>query len=182
MFTIIFLGNPGKEYALTRHNAGRIIGEAVAKKLKITLEPSLKLKSLVGEGMVDGVKVRLLMPETFMNKSGDALKNLSVNHKKCLIVHDDADLPTGRLKFSFAKHDAGHRGVASVLRALKTRDVWRARIGIQKKKRVAAEDIVLAKFSPAERLILAKISKTFVEAVPVMVTESFEKAASLYTR
>jgi len=182
MFTIIFLGNPGKEYEFTRHNAGRIVGQAVAKKLKISLESSSKLKSLVGEGVVDGVKVRLLMPETFMNKSGDTIKNTSINPKKCLIVHDDADLPMGRLKFSFAKRDGGHKGVASVLRALKTRDVWRARIGIQKKKRVSAEDIVLAKFSPAERLLLTKISKTFVEAVPVIVTESFEKASSLYSR
>jgi len=181
MFTIIFLGNPGKEYALTRHNAGRIIGEVVAKKLKITLEPNVKFQSLVGEGTVGSVKVRLLMPETFMNKSGNAIKNMAINPKKVLIVHDDADLPMGRLKFSFAKRDGGHKGVASVLRALKTRDVWRARIGIQKKRRISAEDIVLAKFSPAERLILTKISKTFAEAVPVLVAESFEKASSLYT-
>lgn len=182
MFTIIFLGNPGKEYALTRHNAGRILGEIIAKKYKIALEENAKTKSLMGEGLIGKAKVRLILPNTFMNKSGDAIKNIPVSAKKFLVVHDDVDLLMGRMKFSFGKSDGGHKGVASVFRALKTRDVWRVRIGVQKKKRVSAEDMVLKKFSPAERLTLTKLGKTLAEALPVALEESFEKAASLYSR
>lgn len=181
MFTILFLGNPGKEYTVTRHNAGRIVGEAVAKKFKIILEENTRMKSLVGEGLIGESKVRLMLPDTFMNKSGDAIKNIPVNAKKVIIVHDDADLMTGKLKFSFGKRDGGHKGVASVLRVLKTRDIWRIRVGIQKKNRIAAEEMVLRKFSPVERLVLNKLGKVVCEALPVGLDEGFEKAASLYT-
>lgn len=133
---IIGLGNPGKKYERTRHNAGFLfIDELESLKIKITLAKS----------------------QSFMNESGKAVSDLikfyKIKPENILIVHDDIDILWGNYKFSFGRSSAGHKGVESIIKSLKTKNFWRLRIGIQPafaKRHIKADKIILKKFTPAE--------------------------------
>jgi PTH1 family peptidyl-tRNA hydrolase len=173
MKAIIGLGNPGEEYINTRHNVGRATVEKIAKYFKCEpFSPDKKYAGLVTKGVLNEEKALYILPDTFMNKSGKALADLSVKPKDLIVIHDDTDLPLGTVKISFGKNSAGHKGVESVMRAIKSKDFWRIRIGIQKKKRVDAMKLVLQKFTPAERLVVKKIEKRVIETLekPLLVT------------
>jgi PTH1 family peptidyl-tRNA hydrolase len=166
MKVIAGLGNPGKEYDGTRHNVGREFAAAIAKKY--SFEPfteNAKYAGLVAKGEIGGEKTLIVLPNTFMNKSGRALMEAGVKPKDLIIIHDDTDIVLGSVKVSFGKRSAGHRGVDSVIRAVKSRDFWRVRVGVQKKKRVDAMQLVLKKWAPAEKLILKKVEKRVVELI-----------------
>lgn len=183
MKTIIGLGNPEDKYINTRHNSGRNAVLTFAKKEKLKdWRENPKTLSLILKSSVGKTKIELMIPETFMNKSGMAVKALNVRPKDVLLVHDDSDLQLGRVKFSFGKSSAGHRGVESVLRALKTHDIWRLRIGIQKKKRVPAKKLVLMNFSPKEQKELAKIFSKTHKAILTFLGEGPEKAMSKFNQ
>jgi PTH1 family peptidyl-tRNA hydrolase len=177
MFYIVGLGNPGEKYLETRHNAGR--------------------------AAVTGIEIKgakIITPDSFMNKSGEALKNFQFsifnfqNGKKkkgiknLVVVHDDLDLPFGSFKISFNKSSGGHKGVQSVMDAVKTEAFTRVRIGISpttpsgklKKPRGEAdvERCILGKFKPAELTTLKKLHKKIAEAIQMIVSESREKAMS----
>lgn len=173
MKIIVGLGNPGKEYDGTRHNVGREIAAHIAKKFDFEeFEENKKYASLVSKGEIEGEKVLILLPNTFMNKSGKAFSELKVKPKDIILIHDDVDLQLGTLKVSFGKNSAGHKGVESVMRAIKTKDFWRIRVGVQKKKRQDAMKIVLAKFQPQEKLLVKKIEKSVTQLIssPLTIT------------
>lgn len=158
---IIGLGNPEKEYENTRHNTGRLFGEYLQKQWNLPYfeeKKEWRALSTKGKHEVFGL-VTLLLPQTFMNKSGAIFKNLNAKAKDVVVAHDDADILFGAFKISFDKRSAGHKGVESVTRALKTKAFWRVRIGIQKKKRVDAMKLVLQPFQPAEKKMLGAIFK-----------------------
>lgn len=185
MLLLAGLGNPDKEFKGTRHNIGRETLEVLRKKADMgEFRFEKKWKAWISEGRVDKEKVILLMPDTFMNKSGNAIgpvaKFFKIKPQKIFILHDDADLPLGRAKMSFGKHSAGHKGVESVIRALKTRDIWRFRIGIGGRRDLPAEKIVLKKFTPEEEKIVKKVQKKTVEAIETLVAESPERAMNSY--
>ncbi|MEK7576548.1 MAG: aminoacyl-tRNA hydrolase [Patescibacteria group bacterium] len=166
MKVIIGLGNPGKEYTNTRHNVGRETAEAIAKYFKCDqFSPDKKYAGLVTKGLFGEEKAIYILPDTFMNRSGKALSDISTKPKDLIVIHDDTDLPLGTVKISFGKNSAGHKGVESIMRAIKSKDFWRVRIGIQKKKRVDSMKLVLQKFTPTERLIIKKIEKKVLEAL-----------------
>ena len=152
---IIGLGNPGKEHKNTRHNVGFLFIDELAKHLKAReFVDNKKLKSEITE--VDH-ELFLAKPQTFMNKSGLAVLSLSKFYKikpeNILIVHDDIDILWGNFKFSFGRSSAGHKGVESIIKALKTKNFWRLRVGIQPafaKKHIKADKVILKKFTPAE--------------------------------
>ena len=131
-----------------------------------------------------GGKVILMLPDTFMNKSGNAvsavLQFYKTKPKDVFLVHDDADIPAGAAKLSFDKHSAGHKGVESVMRALKTRAFWRFRIGIGSKRDIPAEKIVLKKWSPDEKRTAKKIINRTIEAAEIAIAESPERAMNSY--
>ncbi len=163
---IIGLGNPGKEYENTRHNAGFLFIDQIKKSLDIKeFKFEKKLFSEIAEAEFSifnfqfskKFKTILAKPQTFMNKSGDAVLVLSKFYKikpeNILVVHDDIDILWSNFKFSFGRSSAGHKGIESIIKALKTKNFWRLRIGIQPpiiKKRVPANKIILKKFTPAE--------------------------------
>jgi len=135
MILLIGLGNPGKEYEGTRHNVGRDTVLAFIKKHgfdKFTTND--KMKALVSEGKIGKEKITAILPETFMNKSGEAAKRaqlgLKIKPERIFVVHDDADIELGRTKLAFNRDSAGHKGVESVMRGLGTKKFWRFRIGI----------------------------------------------------
>lgn len=179
------LGNPGQEYEHTRHNSGREIAKAMKNAWDF---PDFlfekKWNAEISEGKVDKKKTVILLPNTFMNKSGSAvsavLRFYKVKPKDLFVIHDDADIPAGSAKLSFNKHSAGHKGVESVMRALKTREFWRFRIGIGAKRNIPAEKMVLRKWAPDEKRAIAKVAKRTIEAAQIAVSEGPERAMNSY--
>src|SRR3989338_4515073 len=173
MKIVVGLGNPGEEYQNTRHNAGRIMVELIRQKIN--------------------EKIKFLTPDTFMNNSGKALAPL-VKTKKDLenlvVIHDDLDLPLSKMKISFNRSAGGHNGLNSVIKALKSQEFMRIRIGIslatpsgkirKHKGEKAVLNFLLGEFKKSELDELKKLSKKVTEAVEMIFTEGKDKAMSLY--
>jgi len=190
---IIGLGNTGKEYEQTRHNAGRMAVEVLAKQGGFSpFVLNKKAQALIATGTLGKEKVTLALPETMMNLSGktaSALVKSVKAAKQLLVVHDDLDLPLGTIKMVFARGSGGHKGVESIARALKTKDFVRLRIGIsaqgkknQAKKVQGEEKVikhVIGKFKPAEEAALKKTLNKSVVAAELFATEGIE-AATLF--
>ncbi len=189
--TIIGLGNPGKEYEKTRHNAGRNTVELVAKQWKFPdFLFNKKANAFVAEGKIGKERVTLVLPETMMNNSGKAvvafIKSVKAAKDSLLVIHDDLDLPLGALKMVYARGSGGHKGVESVMRAIKTDSFARLRIGIsalgkknQAKKVVGEEKVlkqVIGKWKPAEEVAVKKALKKAAESVERYVTDGIAAA------
>lgn len=167
---IVGLGNPGEEYEITRHNAGFLFVDYFVKKHKFE-KPALKDKLLaeISEGKIEKTKIILAKPQTFMNKSGQSValiaKFYKIKPKDIIVAHDDSDLVFSQTKNSFNRSSAGHKGIESIFKTLKTEEIWRTRIGIQPsaRKHVPAADLVLRKFTPKEQKELPKIFKQLME-------------------
>lgn len=187
MFTIVGLGNPGSEYTYTRHNAGRMAVQALAEEADIVLKEQKKPDLRVGTGEVYGERVRLLIPDTFMNKSGVAVSKYikSMNAaKKLIILYDDIDLPLGVVRVGYGSTSGGHNGIKSIERAVKTKQYIKIRIGVakpgKKKGSVVAKkpnsddatiDYLLGKFTKAE---MEKLTGSIKERVFLALTTIFE--------
>lgn len=180
MLLVVGLGNPTDEYLGTRHNLGR---EIVARWQKTSDAAGFAYDKRWNALVSKNKKVALLLPETFMNKSGNAVgpatRFFKIKPKDVLVLHDDADIELGRAKLSFGKHSAGHKGVESVKRELGTWDLWRLRIGIQRKKRVEAEKLVLQKLKPDEQKIIKKLEKKIFEGLELFVANEENKAVNV---
>jgi len=187
---IVGLGNPGKEYEKTRHNAGRSAVELVAKN-EGTGEFVFNKTSnaLVSKGKVGGETATLVLPETMMNLSGKAVATFVKSPKAAksmLVIHDDLDLPLGVVKMVFGRGSGGHKGVESIMRAVKTKDFARIRIGISAEgkkhqvKKVSGEEKVIkhviGKFKPTEETLVKRTLKKVAEAVELYATEGIESA------
>lgn len=190
MIVIVGLGNPGEEYKKTRHNAGRMAVELLAKQEKFDdFAFNKKVNALIAEGKIGKEKVMLMLPETMMNNSGKAVMQAvkSVKAAKGLLVlQDELDLPLGVLKMVFARGSGGHKGVESVMRAIKTDQFARIRIGIsaagkknQAKKVEGEEKVikhVIGAFKPAEETALKKSIKKAAEAAKLFASEGINEA------
>jgi peptidyl-tRNA hydrolase, PTH1 family len=155
MYTIVGLGNPGSEYAETRHNTGRLAMETLEKA---------KIKGL-----------KLVHIDTFMNKSGVGVAKVVKSKKaaeKLVVIYDDLDLPLGVVKMSYDRGSGGHKGVESIIRAIKTKAFIRVRVGIGKKEPV--EKHILGKFTPREKEILKKVFKKVVKALEVLADQGLQ--------
>lgn len=198
MFYIVGLGNPGNEYIGTRHNIGREIIEKFSNKKDFAdFEFDKKNNALISEGEISGIdgkktkkeKVMTILPETFMNKSGNSLKKIITSAKKAktlIVVQDDIDMPVGRAKIVFGKNSGGHRGIDSINKTIKTKDYIRIKIGISpttptgKIKKPKGEDKVvkhvLGNFSPKEQKEIKKIEEKTVETLERIVQVGYLKA------
>lgn len=196
MFIIAGLGNPDQEYEGTRHNTGRIVLETFRVRHNLPeWESDKKSKSLISKGEVVGEKILLVEPETYMNKSGLALAYFVKTKKaaeKLIVIYDDLDLPVGSIKVSFNKSSGGHRGLESIISALKTEGFLRIRVGISpvtsggKLKKPKGEDAVgkhiLGAFKKPEQDILKKVSKRAADALEVLIKEGREKAMGEFNK
>lgn len=175
---------------MTRHNTGRI---ALEDLIKISeTEFNKKLNALVDKIKIGGEKTQIIFPETYMNNSGKSLRPIITSKKKAgnlIVVHDDLDLPLGRFKLAFGSGSAGHKGVESIIKNIKTKDFIRIRIGISpttlsgKIKKPDAKKVVayiIDKFKPKEIQIIRKVSKKITPAIEAIVNEGLQKAMSLY--
>jgi len=186
---IVGLGNPGPEYEKTRHNTGFVFAEEIRRAYDLPKwETKPKFFAEVSEGKIGKVRAVLARPQAMMNNSGKAVfaaaKFLKIKPEEILVIHDDADLPLETAKLSRNKSAGGHRGVASVIRALKTENFGRLRVGIQPsaKKHQDAMKLILGKFKPNEEKILKKIMKKVVPIMKTAVNESLDKAMSEFNR
>ncbi len=174
MKLVVGLGNPGKEYENTRHNTGRIMVGMIEKKL-------------------ENNKIKFFTPDNFMNNSGKAIAPLiktKKDLKDLVVIYDDIDLPLGKIKISFNRSSGGHNGLNSVIKALKSEEFLRIRIGtapatpsgkIKKPKgEKAILNFLLGEFKKPELETLKKLSKKVAETIETIFTENKEKAMSLY--
>ena len=183
---VVGLGNPGSEYENTRHNTGRIVVGMVEKKFEEKKDKS-KTKS-----------IKFLLPDNFMNNSGKAVVPL-IKTKKDLqdlvVVYDDIDLPLGKIKISFNRSAGGHNGLGSVIKALKSEEFLRIRVGISLEKKSAQGGLAVARKPKGEKAVLnfllgefkkseletiKKLSKTVAEAIETIFTEGKDKAMSIF--
>lgn len=187
---MVGLGNPGKEYEHTRHNAGRAAVELLAKQEKFDdFVFNKKAEGLVIEGKIGKEKVTLVLPETFMNKSGKSVmafvKSVKAA-KQLVVVRDDLDLPIGTTKMTYGRGSGGHKGVESVMRAIKTDQFTQLKIGISaagkkhEAKKVHGEEkvlnFVIGKLKPAEEAAMKKTYKKCAEALRLFATDGPEAA------
>ncbi|MDE1966263.1 MAG: aminoacyl-tRNA hydrolase [Patescibacteria group bacterium] len=184
------LGNPGKEYEKTRHNAGRMAVELLAKEEGFEAFALNKTaKALVAKGALRGEPAVLVLPETMMNLSGKAVAAFVKSPKAAknlLVIHDDLDLPLGVIKMVVGRGSGGHKGVESIMRAVKTKDFARIRIGISGKgkknqaKKVSGEEKVvkhvIGKWKPAEAAVLAKVLRKATEAARIYAADGADAA------
>lgn len=183
MIAIIGLGNPGKKFEKTRHNAGFVAVDLFAKLHDFD---DFKLEKKFDATVSKKGKVLLAKPQTFMNDSGKTVKKLVAIYRLpvtgLIIVHDDIDLPVGKIKISVNRGSAGHKGVESVIKAVGNKGLARLRIGIQpaKGKPKEAEKIVVKDFSPEEEKLMKKTIKTVAEALECFIEEGLEKAMNQF--
>ncbi|AMC94595.1 peptidyl-tRNA hydrolase [Erysipelothrix larvae] len=148
MKVIVGLGNPGKKYENTRHNAGFLVIDGVSEETSISVN-SLKFNALIGQGFYKGQKIILVKPQTFMNLSGDAviqiLNYYDVDLEDLLVVSDDLDLPVGTLKVRRKGSSGGQRGIQSIIDRTGSNEFARIKVGIGKNPLIPTVDYVLGK-------------------------------------
>jgi len=192
MILIVGLGNPGKEFSRTRHNVGFIILDEFQTKFEFSdWKTKKKLKAEISKGRIGKEEIVLAKPKTYMNASGKSVKAIISHYKLSLcnlfIVHDDLDLPFGKMKISEGKNSAGHKGVQSIIDELKTKGFVRFRIGIgTEKSNLKSSSInemfVLKKFNKKEQDSLKKISQNVCEAIETTIKESLERAMAEFNK
>jgi len=192
-YIIAGLGNPGEEYEGTRHNTGRIVLDFIRKEFgKEEFEFDKKLNALTAEAKIGKEKVKLVAPETFMNKSGSAIGQLVKSVKaaeKLVVIYDDFNLPLGRVKISFNRSSGGHNGVESIIKAVKTEGFVRFRVGVAPVNAKGEakvphgddkiEKFILGKFKDEEIKGLKKSVKLVTEGIELLIVDGLGKAMSV---
>jgi PTH1 family peptidyl-tRNA hydrolase len=185
MWLVVGLGNPGPEYAGTRHNVGFMVLDRLARELNIKVE-RLFMRALVGQGQVDGQKVILAKPLTYMNRSGEAVAALMGWYKlepsRLLVISDDLDLPPGRLRLRKCGGDGGHRGLRSIIEQVGSREFARLRVGIGRPAVPDYEvvDWVLGRFAEEEKALIEKAVDDASRAVQVALTRGLDTAMNIF--
>jgi PTH1 family peptidyl-tRNA hydrolase len=193
MFTIVGLGNPGEQYEKTRHNAGRIILQLLAKKYDFSdWKDDVKIKALTAKGEIAGKKVLLVMPNNFMNNSGTSVSPLIETPKaleQLVVLYDDLDISIGEMKISYDRSSGGHNGVESIIKRVKSQQFTRVRVGIcpdtpggniKRPTGDAKVDFLMKDFKEPDMVELKKIAKKIGEALETFITDGRSKAMTLF--
>jgi PTH1 family peptidyl-tRNA hydrolase len=187
MYLVVGLGNPGKEYELTRHNIGFMVIDRLSKDLNIAVSKD-QCNALIGQGATNSHKIILAKPQTFMNLSGQSVSDLlswyKIELKRLIVICDDLDLDAGQLRIRPKGNSGGHKGVDSVIDRLGTTEFARVRIGIGKPDQIIegenGSDYVLSKIPKSEQEAIDKALLSAAEAVPLIITEGLEAAMNKY--
>jgi len=183
-FIIIGLGNPGREYENTRHNIGSLALDKIGRQWGIDIS-RLRYKSLTGEGKFGGKRVILVKPQTYMNRSGQAvgsfLRFYKTGLENLLVIHDDLDLPFGSIRLRENGGSGGQRGMESIISHLGSPNFARLRLGIGRPPgRMDPADYVLKKFSKSEQFDLELVLNSACDAVETLLRENIEKAMTRF--
>ena len=192
MTLIAGLGNPGRVYQQNRHNIGFMCVNHLARAASIRLDKK-KGQARVGVGNIAGEPVVLARPQTGMNVSGESVAQLAAGLKispdDIIVIHDDLDLPLGKIRLRKDSSSGGHKGINSIIRHLGSRDFYRVRVGIGRPvipensgadKEIEIIDYVLSDFTPAEKQIVDLVIPQVSEAVVCLLTEGLTAAMSRY--
>ncbi|MBP6856392.1 MAG: aminoacyl-tRNA hydrolase [Candidatus Pacebacteria bacterium] len=189
---IVGLGNPGEEYKNTRHNAGRLVLEMIAGK-NTDFRIDKKANAHIGNVILYEKKTTFILPNTFMNNSGQSVAPYIKCEKdlaKLVVVYDELDLPIGKIKISFNRSSGGHNGMNSIIKVVKSEEFVRIRIGVSpstptgKLKKVTGtgkgQAFLMKEFTPKQMDELKKVSKVVKEALEVLVSEGKDKAMTIF--
>ena len=186
MKLIVGLGNPGLGYARNRHNIGFMCLRHFAKTAGIKLDKK-QCRARIGRGEAAGTEVVLARPQTFMNHSGDAVSRLVDRFKlepsDLIVIHDDLDLPLGRIRIARGSGSGGHKGVGSIIYSLGGQDFVRVRVGIGRPNAATEDDIiayVLSDFTAAEKEAIDRAVPRVTEAIGCLLGEGLEAAMNGY--
>ncbi|MEK7553299.1 MAG: aminoacyl-tRNA hydrolase [Patescibacteria group bacterium] len=179
---IIGLGNPDKEYANTYHNVGFLAIDYLVKNQNLKIKnqnDNVKFKNVKYFNYLKIDEIILIKSETFMNESGKMILEVKKYFKAkldgILIIHDDSDIEIGKYKISFDRGSAGHNGVESIIKSLKTKDFWRLRIGIRPPIRINQHKISINLRLKAAAFVLKKINKKNLEILDNVFEEAMKK-------
>lgn len=185
MIVIAGLGNPGKKYENTRHNMGFLTIDRIAEKNDIKVN-KIKHRALVGDGFISGHKVLLVKPQTYMNLSGESLREVmnyyNVDIEDLIVIYDDFDIETGSLRIRKKGSAGSHNGMKSVIYQLKDDGFPRVRVGIGKSGSLDWKDFVLGKVGGAESDAISQAISNAADAVECMISEGIDIAMNKYNK
>lgn len=177
------LGNPGKEYERTRHNVGFCVAEAFAEKTGLRFSER-KFKAVYGKIRIKDEDILFVKPLTYMNLSGEAVQAISdyykISPEDIVIIHDDMDLPLGKLRLRKNGSGGGHNGVKNIIQMLSTKEIKRIRIGVDKNHLIEQKDYVLGKFSKEEEEVMKKAYEKAADALIEYADHDFDWLMNKY--
>lgn len=180
LYLIVGLGNPGKAYDKTRHNVGFVVLQELARKHRLEFRKQAYFKGVIAEGNIGNDSVLLLMPQTFMNLSGESVSLLAEYRKidlaHLLIVTDDVAIPLGQLRMRINSGSGGHNGLKSVEEHLKSNRYARLRIGVGDRQEGDLASHVLGRFTEEEEKLLPAIWERAVQAIELWVDKGITSA------
>ncbi len=175
-YLVAGLGNPGKDYTVTRHNAGFLAMEYLSQLLKAPVN-RLRFHALIGNAVIGGKRVLLMMPQTYMNLSGDAVGEAArfyrIPPERVIVIYDDKDIPVGHLRVRGKGSDGGHNGIKSIISRLGSENFPRIRIGIGKAAYpdMPLADHVLGRFTEEEQKQIFEVLGYVAQGVELIVTD-----------
>ena len=182
MFLIVGLGNPGKEYDGTRHNIGFAAIDYIADKYNIELN-RIKFKGVFGEGLINGKKVILLKPTTYMNLSGESIREVvnfyKISNEEIIVIYDDISLEVGRIRIREKGSAGGHNGIKSIIAHFGSDIFSRIKIGVGQPKSDLVNH-VLGKFSKEEREVLEETLNAVTDSVEVVIKADTKEAMNKF--
>lgn len=183
-FIVVGLGNPGREYRDTRHNIGFMVIDRLCKAMGISLT-RMQSKALVGIGILEGQKVVLAKPQTYMNLSGQSVGGIvrfyKAEFERLIVAHDDLDLPLGTIRLRPGGGSAGQKGIESTIQQLGTQNFARLRLGIGRPPgQMNPADYVLRPFTTSEQDLLNQVMDRVEGAVRVFIRQGLESAMNQY--
>ena len=187
MYVIAGLGNPGSKYEKTRHNVGFQVIDRLASKYHIDMNTK-KHKAICGTGVIEGVKVLLVKPQTFMNLSGESIREAVDFYKvdpetEFLVIYDDISLAPGHLRIRKKGSAGGHNGIKDIIRQLGTEKFLRIKVGVgAKPKGWDLADHVLGRFSTEDRKLVDEAIAKAAKAVDIIISQGTDAAMNEYNR
>jgi PTH1 family peptidyl-tRNA hydrolase len=185
LYIIVGLGNPGREYEGTRHNTGFEVVDVISERLGIKVA-RLKHKALIGEGFLGDSRVILVKPQTYMNLSGESVREIVSWYKtplsNLIIVYDDIDLPLGSVRVRAKGSSGTHNGMKSVIYQLQSDQFPRIRIGIGHPKQQDLISYVLGRFTSEERAVIEESVRHGADAAEAVVKDGINSAMNIYNR
>lgn len=184
MKLVVGLGNPGQKYARSRHNIGFQCIDAISRNMGITMSDRRQL-AVIGQGSLDGEEVVLAKPRTFMNHSGEAISYLISRFyttiQDLIVIYDDMDLPLGKIRIRPSGSAGGHRGVESIIGAMKSNDFVRIRVGVGRPPQGMSEvGFVLGTFNAQESTLIEEVVDTVRNVVADVIGHDLDWAMNRY--
>ena len=187
MYVIVGLGNPGREYQNTRHNIGFDVIDALADVAGISVIER-KHKAIIGKGVLDGQRVILVKPQTYMNLSGESVRDVIDYYKldatqDLIVISDDTSLDVGSIRIRKKGSAGGHNGLKNIIAHLGHDTFMRVKMGVgEKPKGYDLADYVLGHFTGDERKVMDEAAKTAVEAIRMMMSGDIDRAMNQFNR